>query len=71
MKNVDQLARSRAKDHRTSLLGPFIETQHRVLGMRARSLWPSATAHSVLSPGLHFFAGHRGKEAKGAHFFER
>ena len=37
MKNVDQLARSRAKDHRTSLLGPFIETQYRVLGMRARS----------------------------------
>ena len=37
MKNVDQLARSRAKDHRTSLLGPCIEIQYRVLEMRARS----------------------------------
>ena len=35
MKNVDQLARSRAKGHRTSLLGPCIEIQYRVLGMRA------------------------------------
>ena len=36
MKNRGHHARSRAKEHRNSLLAPFIEKQYRVLGMRAR-----------------------------------
>ena len=34
-KTVDQLAHSRAKDHRTSFLCPLIEKQYRALRMRA------------------------------------
>ena len=36
-KNVAHRVRSRAKDYRTSLPGPWIEKQYRVLGMRAHS----------------------------------
>ena len=35
-KNNGHRARFRVKDHRTSLPGPLIEKQHRVLGMHAR-----------------------------------
>lgn len=35
-KNIGYRARSKAKDHRTLLLGLLIEKQNRVLGMRAR-----------------------------------
>ena len=35
-KNVGHRVRSRAKDHRTSLLGLLIEKHDRVLGMHAR-----------------------------------
>ena len=37
MQNIGDRARSRAKDHRTSLPGQWIEKRYRVLGMRARS----------------------------------
>ena len=38
IKNIGYRARSRAKDQYTSLSGPWIKKQYRVLKMRARSL---------------------------------
>ena len=37
IKKIGHRGRSRAKDHRTSLSGPWIEKQYRVLRQRARS----------------------------------
>ena len=50
IQNVQHRARLRAKGHRTSLPGPFIEKQYRVLGMRALippSSWFVCTVHDA------------------------